>query len=227
MHERGSNRYKHQELEWLQTSAKKLGFEYFSLVILQKDISSHRLILSENNFLTQRNRTDNYRLNGLEHPAINHCLRTVLPVIWSQALFESDAEFWSILCRCGMQHGVSQSIHSQLGLTSVFSFIQKDSAIEPEQLYERMGPILWLANRIHGQLAEPLSRATSTLSCPLSARELEVLRLAAQGKTSASVAAALQLADRTVNFHMQSILAKLKVPNRTVALIIASQNGWL
>ncbi len=47
----------------------------------------------------------------------------------------------------------------------------------------------------------------------LSARELEVLELVAEGHTNASVASRLVVAERTVEAHMRSILQKLRIPD--------------
>ncbi len=47
----------------------------------------------------------------------------------------------------------------------------------------------------------------------LSARELEVLELVAEGRTNASVATRLVVAERTVEAHMRSILQKLQIPD--------------
>jgi ATP/maltotriose-dependent transcriptional regulator MalT len=51
----------------------------------------------------------------------------------------------------------------------------------------------------------------------LSARELEVLRLVAAGKTNREIAAALVVSEHTVARHVQNIFAKLRVSSRTAA----------
>jgi len=51
----------------------------------------------------------------------------------------------------------------------------------------------------------------------LSARELEVLRLVAEGLTDAQVATRLRLSPRTVSKHLQRIYARFGVPNRAAA----------
>jgi DNA-binding CsgD family transcriptional regulator len=51
----------------------------------------------------------------------------------------------------------------------------------------------------------------------LTAREVEVLRLVAEGATDAAIAAALSISVNTVNKHVASILAKTGAANRTAA----------
>ncbi len=51
----------------------------------------------------------------------------------------------------------------------------------------------------------------------LTAREVEVLRLVAQGLTDAEVAEKLVISPRTVNWHLTSIYSKLGVSSRAAA----------
>lgn len=61
----------------------------------------------------------------------------------------------------------------------------------------------------------------------LTERENDVLRLMVQGKTNKEIGAALVISERTVKFHMSSILAKLGAANRTEAVTIAIQRGLI
>jgi predicted ATPase/DNA-binding CsgD family transcriptional regulator len=61
----------------------------------------------------------------------------------------------------------------------------------------------------------------------LSAREVEVLRLVAQGMSNAEVAEKLFLSSRTVNWHLTSIYRKLGSHSRTEAARIAVEHGLL
>jgi two-component system, NarL family, response regulator len=65
------------------------------------------------------------------------------------------------------------------------------------------------------------------LDAPLSARELDVLRLVAAGKANKQVAAALSLSEETVKSHMKSILGKLNARDRTHAVVIGLERGIL
>jgi DNA-binding CsgD family transcriptional regulator len=57
----------------------------------------------------------------------------------------------------------------------------------------------------------------AALPAGLTAREVEVLRLVAQGLTNAEIAQALILSPYTINAHLRSIFGKLDVPSRSAA----------
>lgn len=61
----------------------------------------------------------------------------------------------------------------------------------------------------------------------LTLRELEVLRLVAQGLQNKEIAAALIISERTVKFHVSSIMGKLGAGNRTEAVRLATQQGLI
>jgi DNA-binding CsgD family transcriptional regulator len=61
----------------------------------------------------------------------------------------------------------------------------------------------------------------------LTAREVEVLRLMAQGLTNAQIAEQLVLSPHTVNNHVRSILSKLGVPSRSGATRFAVEHQML
>jgi NarL family two-component system response regulator LiaR len=61
----------------------------------------------------------------------------------------------------------------------------------------------------------------------LSVREFEVLGLIARGCKNRQIALALEIEERTVRFHIENILDKLGVNNRTEAACYAFRNGWI
>jgi DNA-binding NarL/FixJ family response regulator len=62
---------------------------------------------------------------------------------------------------------------------------------------------------------------------PLSEREMEVLRLAAQGKSNRQIAGVLSISDRTVQGHLANIYGKLNVSTRTEAVLFAVREKWI
>ena len=58
-------------------------------------------------------------------------------------------------------------------------------------------------------------------------REVEVLRLVADGHSNADVAAALYLSQKTVARHLSNIFTKLDVSSRTAAVAYAHRHGLI
>lgn len=82
-----------------------------------------------------------------------------------------------------------------------------------------------VAGKLLGQLANQQEEPHSPIKDRLSEREIEVLRLLARGFSNGDIASRLHLSDGTVRNHVSSILAKLDVPDRTQAAIIAIKHG--
>ncbi|MDK7741819.1 response regulator transcription factor [Helcobacillus massiliensis] len=101
-------------------------------------------------------------------------------------------------------------------------FVVKDTP--PEQLSDAI-------RRVHAGLRviDPTLAADSLMAPdnPLSEREVEVCRAAADGSGPAAIAAALHLSDGTVRNHLSSAIRKTGASNRYEAVRIATDNGWL
>ncbi len=77
--------------------------------------------------------------------------------------------------------------------------------------------------RVTGALATP--RLNADVDVPLTQRESEVLRQLALGLTNKEIAAALQISYETVKEHVQHILRKVGVSDRTQAAVWAVRKG--
>ena len=65
----------------------------------------------------------------------------------------------------------------------------------------------------------------STIRAELSDREIEVLKLIANGKDNAMIAAELHISPKTVKNHISNILMKLQIENRIQAAVYAVRSG--
>jgi two-component system, NarL family, nitrate/nitrite response regulator NarL len=66
-----------------------------------------------------------------------------------------------------------------------------------------------------------------TLSEPLTPRELEVLRLVADGLPNKTIAGRLGISEHTVKFHVNALLGKLGAASRTEAVVTATRLGLI
>jgi DNA-binding NarL/FixJ family response regulator len=80
-----------------------------------------------------------------------------------------------------------------------------------------------IASKLIRQMSQ--SAAQPELPESLTPREQDVLKLLAQGLQNKEIAAELIISERTVKFHVSSILSKLDAGNRTEAVTIAVQHG--
>lgn len=62
---------------------------------------------------------------------------------------------------------------------------------------------------------------------PLTARELEVLRLLGSGLGNKTIALRLRISEHTVKFHVGAVMAKLGASSRTEAVAIAARRGLI
>jgi putative nucleotidyltransferase with HDIG domain len=71
------------------------------------------------------------------------------------------------------------------------------------------------------------ARRRSSGPCPLSSRELDVLRRLAEGKVYKQIAAELELSASTVRSHLHNVYGKLGALDRAQAVLMATERGWI
>jgi DNA-binding NarL/FixJ family response regulator len=77
------------------------------------------------------------------------------------------------------------------------------------------------------QLRRAPKKSSEPAPDPLSAQQIVILRLVAQGLPSREIATRLYLSENTVKGYVQEILHRLGVKNRTEAVMVAVKQGWL
>jgi NarL family two-component system response regulator LiaR len=110
------------------------------------------------------------------------------------------------------------------------SYLLKNTG--PQELVEAVrkaarGEVV-LHPRVAARMVQELHGAHQDTANPLttlSDRELEVLRLVADGLTNAKIAEQLVISDKTVKSHVSNILSKLHLVDRTQAAVFAWREG--
>ncbi|MEL7330798.1 MAG: response regulator transcription factor [Cyanobacteria bacterium J06560_2] len=123
-------------------------------------------------------------------------------------------------------------------LAGACGYLMKD--IPPKDLVQAIklahAGVFQLAPEVAGKLIgslqcnqQPQPKTTSQLKpkidTPLTARELEVLKLLAKGRTNKEIAKAFNLSEGTVKNHVSNILMRLELRDRTQAAVYAVENG--
>ncbi|NJN54289.1 MAG: response regulator transcription factor [Anaerolineae bacterium] len=108
-------------------------------------------------------------------------------------------------------------------------YLLKDSA--PPELIQAIYDVNAGESSLHPKIArkliQELNKPTKLPPTeePLTEREMEVLKLLAQGLSNQDIADLLVVTERTVRAHVSSILAKLHLANRTQAALYALRKG--
>ena len=116
------------------------------------------------------------------------------------------------------------SVRTQLGKQAFDAAWAEGRTMTPEQILVNLEPMPKPA------LTTPSSASVASLPSPhagLTPREMDVLRLLAQGLTSAQIAKRLVIGLVTVNFHVRSIYSKLGVTSRAAATRYALEHHLL
>jgi NarL family two-component system response regulator LiaR len=110
------------------------------------------------------------------------------------------------------------------------SYILKD--VGPDELADAVRQAARGESVLHPRIASRVvqelrgtRRDTPNLFTDLSDRELEVLRLIADGLSNAEIASKLVISEKTVKGHVSNILSKLHMLDRTQAAVFAWQQG--
>jgi DNA-binding NarL/FixJ family response regulator len=118
-------------------------------------------------------------------------------------------------------------------LAGACGYLLKDSSIQELMAGIRAASIgeSLISPSIAGKVLQRV-RATSSVSeiaetirAELSDREIEVLKLIANGKDNAMIAAELHISPKTVKNHISNILMKLQIDNRIQAAVYAVKSG--
>jgi two-component system response regulator DesR len=104
----------------------------------------------------------------------------------------------------------------------VSGFLLKDAP--PDKLANAVRGVVAGRRMVDGDLA---LAAWDTVDCPLTVRELDVLRMAAEGYGTVEIAARLFLSAGTVRNYLTTVVTKLNARNRVDAIRIARESGWL
>ena len=93
--------------------------------------------------------------------------------------------------------------------------------------FETLGAARAASVNADATIVTSASRPDDPVDEPLTAREVQVLELLAEGLSNKGIAARLGISDQTVKFHVASISGKLGARNRTDAVRRAVRRGLI
>jgi len=207
--------------------AENIGFKFCAIYLTSNNRNADFNALQINNYPRQFSQQYEKERYSKVDPAIAHCNRSMLPIVWSEHLFSSTPHLWQAQQDSGLRHGWSQSfLHEESGLCSILSLAREHGPLSPLELYEHFGYMFYATSHLSELFARTLPKQALKAAQPhLSPRELEVLKLSAVGKTAYEISRILFLSERTVNYHVQNVILKLNVCNKISAVIAATRIG--
>lgn len=208
--------------------ARELGFDYCAYGLRLPFPWAKPRIVMFNNYPTAwqtRYREANYLAVD---PTVKHGIRSVTPVVWSDALFASTPEFWEEARSFGLRFGWAESSRDANGIGGMLTLARSDEPLTELEWQAKGYQMAWLARVAHLGLAKRLlPKWVPETQARLSKRETAVLCWTAEGKTAAEIAAILNISERTVNFHIGNATLKLRATNKTAAVARAAMLGML
>ncbi len=205
--------------------ATHMGFEHFAyaLTVCAPTLKERQFVISGfpqrwHERYVQRNY---FRID----PVLRHMHTSSLPAIWSDRLFHGceSVEFWEEAKASGLEGGVSFAVHEQPGVTGIFS-LARDLPLDLRQaeMSALVGRAQIFASMMHQAVVRlHLPKLLPEKAIALTPRERECLKWSADGKTAWEIGRILNIAERTVVFHVNNVVQKLGASNKTQAIVRA------
>ena len=155
-------------------------------------------------------------------PTFQDCYTSRLPFRWTETYrsnlrSQEESNMMADAWENGLQRGLTVPVHgpnSELGILSLYSDLSDKEFLRVTETTQY--DIHLIAHYIHDAVQNKL-RHESVIPMPiaLTNRELEILQWTVDGKTAWEVGSILNIAERTVNFHVQNVMEKFGVHNKT------------
>lgn len=208
--------------------SKELGFDYCAYGIRMPLPLSNPKTLMLNNYPVDWQRQYQAKNYLAVDPTVQLAMRSLLPILWTDDLFDPAHDLWEEARSFGLRFGWAQSVRDFNGVVSMITVARSYDAITEAELNTKRFKMAWLTQIAHLGMSEYLTPIMMPEGgVKLSNREIEVLRWTADGKTSSEISCILNIAERTVNFHINNIVVKLNASNKTSAAIKAAMLGLL
>ncbi len=165
-------------------------------------------------------------------PVMKDCLASRLPIRWTESYRANDrstrdAQMMDDAREIGIRRGLVIPIHGPRGEFGIFSLY---SQLADKDFLRLTDTTMFEAQVIAYHFNDAVRRTLKAREIvpppiPLTDREVEILRWTAAGKTAWEIGGILKISERTVNFHVQNVMEKFGVHNKTHAAAKAMGMG--
>lgn len=150
------------------------------------------------------------------------------PHTWQTLAAQSPHPIWEDARAHGLEHGWFQSQLEQAGGGGMLTLARAKEPLADSEVRCNGLRWRWLTSVTHHTMRRLLQdSAPGGGQAPLTAREIEVLKWMADGKTNVEISDILLISENTVKFHVKNVVSKMHVANKTAAVVRAAMSGWL
>ena len=217
----------HKLFEMIVSLARELGFGHCAYGLRMPIPLTQAKIVMFNNYPSdwqRRYQDENYLAID---PTVQHGMRSLLPVIWSENLFAPARELWDDARSFGLDVGWAQSSRDINGV-GMLTLARSSDPLSGAELQDKKLKVAWFAQIAHLSMSRLLTaKMIPEIGVQLSCREIEVLRWTGDGKTSGEISDILNISERTANFHIGNAMIKLNASNKAAAVVRAAMLGML
>jgi len=217
-----------QLFDGLVRIVRRLGFDHVSYGVRPPlPLSQPRILVFDNYPSAWHDRYLSRNYLAID-PTVRHGLCSLMPLRWSDDVFESARDFWEDARAQGLRHGWAQPCRDPTGIAGMLTVSRSHEELTDAELRVKAPQLAWVTQVAHIGMAKLVLRCfMPEPRQKLTRREVDVLRWTAEGKTAEEIAGILGISTRTVNFHVAGIVGKLGVANKTAAAIRAAMLGLL
>lgn len=167
-------------------------------------------------------------------PIIRDCFEARLPIRWTESYrsnsrSKKESAMMSDAWEHGYKRGLTVPVHGpngEVGVLSLYSDLTDSEFLRVTD--ETMYDVHLITHYFHDAVQSKLrSEPVIPMPIPLTGRETEILQWTVQGKTAWEIGSILSISERTVNFHIQNVMEKFGVHNKTQAAARAIGMGML
>lgn len=212
----------------LRTEALKLGFEYCTDGFRSPvPFTNPRTIMISDYPKAWCNRYNSAGYVNID-PTVLHAQMSQVPIVWRDSLFENTHDLWEEANAHGLVVGWAQSTLDRAGGGGMLTLARSAEPLSATELEAKELSMRRLADLAHAALSHVFrARALGDTPQKLSAREIEILRWHADGKTASEIGEILHISMETVKFHTKNAVTKLGAANKTAAVARAAALGFL
>lgn len=216
----------------LRSLCQQMGFDHFRLGFISPSSIQRPDVRIFNGCPTKWVQVYNERDFLAVDPVVRKGMVYSTPILWANLITEccdqQDAaglEVMMLAQEAGLRDGITIPWHGPNGHVGLHSLITRTPRTEHQWL-SALPFLSWLATHIFEAVARVCLSDTVPRE-PLSQREQEVCKWAAEGKQVSDIAKILGIKPRTVTFHLERIVEKLGASSKNQAISLALKQGMV